>query len=268
MSRPLLAITATELRQRKMYVLWWSVGIVALTAFTVLAYGSIKNQADQLNKAFSGLTSTAGSFFGTSNMFSPDGYLNSQLYYITLPILFIILGVTLGSSLISKEERQHTMELLLARPISRSHLLLAKIIAADVIVAVLGAVVAACVLLCGLIVGLGLPAGHILLATLWMTLFSGAFGAVAFTLYAASSLTRRAAAAAAILLSLGGYILTSIGHLVHGIDWLGKLFPYHYYDPGQILNGHVARGLVIYVAALYVAALVISIVGFRRRDID
>jgi ABC-2 type transport system permease protein len=268
MSKPLLAITATELRQRKMYVLWWSVGIVALTAFTVLAYGSIKSQADQLNKAFSGLTSTAGSFFGTSNMFSPDGYLNSQLYYITLPILFIILGVTLGGSLISKEERHHTMELLLARPISRTQLLLAKIIAADVIVAVLGAVVAVCVLLCGLIVGLGLPAGHILLATVWMTLFSGAFGAVAFMLYAASSLTRRVAAAAAILLSLGGYILTSIGHLVHGIAWLGTLFPYHYYDPGQILNGHVARGLVIYVAALYIGALIISIVGFRRRDID
>jgi len=268
MSRPLLAITATELRRRKMYVLWWSIGIVALTAFTVLAYGSIKNQADQLNKAFSGLSSTAGSFFGTSNMFSPDGYLNSQLYYITLPILFIILGVTLSSNLISKEERHHTMELLLARPISRSRLLLAKIIAADVIVAVLGAVVAACVVLCGLAVHLGLPAGHILLATLWMVLFSGAFGAVAFTLYAASSLTRHVAAAAAILLGMGGYILTSIGNLVHSIAWLGKLFPYHYYDPGQILNGHVARGLVIYVVALYVAALVISIVGFRRRDID
>lgn len=267
MSKPMLAITATELRQRKMYVLWWSVGIIALTAFTVLAYGSIKGQAAQLNKAFEGLTSSAGSFFGTSNMFSPDGYLNSQLYYITLPILFIILSVTLSGNLVSKEERHHTMELLLARPISRSRLLLAKIIAADVIIAALGVITAACVIICGFAVGIGIPAGHILLATLWMTLFAGAFGAVAFMLYAASSLTRRAAAAVAILLSLGGYILTSIGNLVHSIAWLGKLFPYHYYDPGQILNGHVSHGLMIYVAALYAVALVISIVGFRRRDI-
>jgi len=263
-----LAITQTELRRRKMYLLWWGVGIVALTAFTVLAYGSIKNQADQLNKAFSGLSSTAGSFFGTNDMFTPVGYLNSQLYYITLPILFIILSVTLSSSLTSKEERHHTLELLLARPVSRTRLLLAKILAADIIVVILGVVTAVSVLVCSLLIKLDISAMHIVLATVWMILFSGAFGAVAFMLYTASSLTRRAAAAVAILLSLGGYILTSIGSLVHGLSWVSKLLPYHYYNPGAILEGYVSGGLVLYIAGMFAVALVVSVVGFRRRDID
>lgn len=266
--RRLLAIVRSELRRRDMYLLWWSVGIIALTAFTVLAYGSIKDQADQLNKAFGHLSSSISGFVGTGDMFSPIGYLNSQLYYITLPILFIILCVTLSGSLTSKEERHHTLELLLARPISRTRLLLAKIVAADVIVAILGAVTAISVIVCSLLVHLGISAVHIALATLWMTLFSGAFGAIAFMLYTASSLTRRAAAAVAILLSLGGYILTSIGSMVHGLNWVAKLMPYHYYDPGAILAGHVSSGLAVYVATMYVVSLAVSILGFRRRDID
>lgn len=267
MTSPVFTIARHELRRRKLYLVWWSIGIILLCAFTVLAYGSIKNQADQLNQAFAGLTTSAGSFFGTSDMFSPTGYLNSQLFYITLPILFIILGVTLSSSLIAKEERHHTMELLLSRPVSRSQLLFGKVLAADSIVAILGAVTAVCITLCSWLVHLDVAAGYILLATVAMTVFAGAFGAIAFMLYAASQFSQRAAAAVAILLSLGGYILTSIGSMVHGLAWLAKCFPYHYYDPGALLGGHVSAGLIVYLVSIYAVSLAVALTGFRRRDI-
>lgn len=267
MSSPMLAVVRTGLRRRKMYVSLWGLGIVVLTAFTVLAYGAVKSQADQLNQAFDSLTTNAGSFFGTSDMFSPVGYLNSQLFYIVLPLLFIILGVTLTSSLTFKEERGHTLELLLARPISRAHLLLAKIITAVAVFAVLGVATLVTTVVCDAIVGLAVPAGYVALATLLMTLFAGAFGAVAFALYTASQKSGRAAAAVAILLSLGGYIVTSIAGLVDQLGWLAKIFPYHYYNPGEILQGHVASGLIIYIVCMYLVSLVVAMAGFARRDI-
>lgn len=267
MNRPMLAIVRTELRRRKMYMSLWGLGIVILTAFTVLAYGAVKTQADQLNKAFANLTTNAGSFFGTSDMFSPVGYLNSQLFYIVLPLLFIILGVTLTSSLTFKEERGHTLELLLARPISRAHLLLAKIIIAVSVFVVLGIATLVTIVVCDAIVGLAVSAGYVALATLLMTLFAGAFAAVAFALYTTSQKSGRAAAAVAILLSLGGYIVTSIAGLVDKLSWLAKIFPYHYYNPGDILRGHVASGLIIYIGCMFLVSLIISLVGFARRDI-
>jgi ABC-2 type transport system permease protein len=268
MHNPVTTLVTAELRRRRLYLLWWSLGIVALVALTVLAYGSIKDQADQLNKAFGSLSSSISGFVGTSDMFSPVGYLNSQLYYITLPILFIILSVTLAGSLLNKEERHHTLELLLARPVSRTQLLAAKALTGAVIILIVGAVTALATIICSAAVQLQVPPANIALATLIMTLFAGAFGAVAYMLYAASRFTKRAAAAAAILLSFGGYILSSLGSMVHGLSGVAKLFPYHYYNPGDILNGRVESGLVIYIAAIYVVSAAVAVIGFRRRDLD
>lgn len=267
MHNPAIVIIKHEIRRRRWYLLWWSLGIFALVALTVLAYGSIKGEAEKLNQAFGDLSSSISSFVGTADMFTPVGFLNSQLYFIMLPILFIILSITLTGGLVSKEESRHTLELLLARPVSRSQLLLAKAAAGAIIVALLGIVAGVAAIICGLAVHIGIPVGYIALTTFWMTLFSGAFGAVAFMLYAASLATRRVAVVVAILLSLGGYILSSLAGLVHGLDWVAKLFPYHYYDPGAMLQGNVSVSLVIYVAAIYIVSLAVAWFGFQRRDI-
>jgi hypothetical protein len=101
-----------------------------------------------------------------------------------------------------------------------------------------------------------------------MTLFSGAFGALAFMLYAASLATRKLAAVGAILLSFGGYILSSLGGMVHGLSGVAKVFPYHYYDPGAMLAGKVSTSFIIYVLAMYAVSMAVALVGFCRRDIE
>lgn len=267
MAKPFQIIVTHELRRRRLYLFWWSLGIIALVGLTVLSYGSIKDQAAELNKSFGHLSSSISSFVGTSDMFSPAGYLNSQLYYITLPIMFIILSITLSGSLLSKEERHGTLELLLARPISRQQLLLAKASAGVLVVALLGMVATAVTLLCGWAISLGVATQYIILTSACMVLFAGAFGAIAFALYAAGRVTRRAAAAIAILFSFGGYIISSLGGLVHGLSWVAKLFPYHYYNPGALLQGHISAGLLYYLAALYGLSLLVGLIGFRHRDI-
>lgn len=266
--RALGAIIRTELRRRRMYIIWWSIGIIALVALTVLAYGSVRDQAAELNKAFGSLSSSISSFVGTGNMFSPVGYLNSQLYFITLPILFILLSVTLAGSLLNKEESNRTLELLLARPISRTTVLAAKGISGCAIMAILGLVTAVTVLVCGRAIHLNISAGDLLLTTAVMVVFSGAFGALTFMLYATSTATRHLAVVGAILISFGGYIVSSIAGLVSGLVWVAKIFPYHYYDPGAMLTGKFSVGLAIYVIGIYIVSLIIAVFGFRRRDIE
>jgi ABC-2 type transport system permease protein len=256
-----------ELRRHRSATIWWSVGVAALISLTILAYGSVHNQADQLNKAFGSLSSSIGSFVGTTDMFSPTGYLNSQLYFVTLPILFIILSITLANGFLGKEETSRTLELLLARPISRSRLLAAKLIARALVMLIVGTVAAIITIICARAASIHLAAGNLLLANFGCVAFSGSFGMVAFALLATSLRTRRLAIVGAITFVLASYMLTSLAGLVKGLGGVAKLFPYHYYQPETLLGGHINSGFLIYTLALYVLGIGLAVVGFRRRDI-
>lgn len=256
-----------ELWRRRSFITWWSVGVTLLIALTVLTYGTVADKADDLNKAFGDLSQNIGSFVGTTDMFSPAGYLNSQLYFITLPILLIILGVTLAKSLLGKEEDDRTLELLLARPVSRRRMLAAKAAAGFTILTIVGAVAALATMLCALAVGLDISLPHLLLTTCVTTYFSGAFSAVAFACLAAHRLTRGLALLIAVLFSFGSYIITSLSGMVDWLEPLSKALPYHYYDPGALLVGDVAIELAAYIAGVYLVTALAAAWGFEHRDI-
>ena len=267
----MISIIIWEIKQRKNYLFWWTLSIVSIIATLLLVYPSIHSQADQLNKVLNQLPAALRDLKTGGNQVditSPVGYLNSQLFYATLPFMQIIMAIGLGSSLLARDEQNHTLELLLARPISRGKLLAAKALSGlslMLIVSVIGAI--ATVILAKL-VNLQIATGYILAASLYTMLFSISFGAIAFTLSAASNSTRRASMGVAVALSFGGYLLASLSGMSHYIETPAKLLPYHYFNPAQILVGHVAVGLNVYLITTAFAAVLISWLGFRRRDIN
>ncbi|HMH30936.1 MAG TPA: ABC transporter permease subunit, partial [Methylomirabilota bacterium] len=116
-------------RDRRWTIFGWSLGISLYAALIVLVYSSIGDQAQALSQVTDNLPATAKALFSdTNDLLSPIGYLSSKLYYLMMPMLFTILAIILSSQLFSREEQNGTMELLLARPVSRSKLLAAKLI--------------------------------------------------------------------------------------------------------------------------------------------
>ncbi len=258
---------AWELIRRRTSLIWWAIGVTVLVTLTVLSYAAVKDQAAQLEKALGSLSSSASSFVGTADLFSPQGYLNSNLYYITLPILYIILALNLSSSLLGKEENDTTLELLLSRPISRGQLLIAKASAGIIALFIIGFVATITTVVCAQIVGMDIGIGALVLTNVVTVLFAGAFGAISFAMFATSQLTRRFAGLAAILLSFGSYIITSLSGLVSWLEAPAKFMPYHYFNTGKLLSGSIPLGLVVFIVGTYGIAKLASYIGFRRRDI-
>lgn len=256
-----------ELSRRKIFTLWWSIGLSVLVSMTVLSFLAIKNEATQLNQALSGITDTAGSFLGGSDLFSPVGYLSSQIYFILLPILVIIMTVNLASSLMLRDESDLTVELALSRPVSRSHLMFGKLLAWFGILLIVFAISYAVVAICVELVDMPINQWNLLLTHALSFVFSASFGLIAFTLIAASRLTRRVAGVIAIIISLGGYVISSLAGFVDGFKLIAKLLPYHYYDTAQLLAGKVGTGLSIYLIGVTLLALLVMSVGYSRRDI-
>ncbi|MEO6513454.1 MAG: ABC transporter permease subunit [Candidatus Saccharimonadales bacterium] len=265
-------IIAWELARRKNTIFWWCIGSVVLTTFILFLYPSIRDQAEQLNKVINtlpeGLRGLKTGQSTSVNVADPVGFLNSQLFYATLPIVWIILAITRASGALGKEESSHTLELLLARPISRTRLLLAKAISVTLELCFVGAATLLAILVVVQIINMAISAKYLLLGTIFTVLFSLSFGAIAFALQAASKASRRVATTVAVAVAFGGYIIASLSGLT---DWLrgpAKFAPFHYFTPETILRGNIPKGLVIYLVGTALVCTLAAWLGFRRRDIE
>src|SRR6185437_14759297 len=125
----MIPILKWELRRRRTALIWWMLCTAGLVLILMAIYPSIQHQAAQFNRAINQLPEGIRQLKNgnsTLDVSSPIGYLNAQVFYITLPLLYIILAVTRGSALLGRDEQDHTLELMLARPVSRATVLLGK----------------------------------------------------------------------------------------------------------------------------------------------
>lgn len=266
-----MGIFTTELKARKWSAVWWTIGIGAFIALIFAIYPSFRDSSAQLDKSLQNIPDAARNLFtDTSDFLSPVGYLSSQCYYLLVPLLFSFLAISLGSSLLAREEQNKTLELLLARPVSRTRLLLSKAAAGTSILLIVGLVTAVLgAILCNLVGFPGVKALGVFYVTIMCLDFALLFGALSFTLTAMGRFGRGAAIGISTLLALASYIFSSLDKTVHWLLWPARVLPFHYYHPADMLrsgtlSGYEAAGML----AVSVVLLLLAIAAFRRRDIE
>lgn len=268
----MLPIIRWEVRRRRTALFWWAISSIILTLVILLLYPSIRNQANQLNAVINQLPAglrglkTGGS--SSVNLADPIVFLNAQLFYATLPILWIILAISRGGSILGRDEQNHTLELLLARPISRGRLLIAKATALVIELLGVGAATLLTILIAAPLCAIHISMLRLTIATAYTVLFSLSFGLIAFALQAAGTLARRTATAIAVVISFGGYLIASLSSLTSWLDVPTKLAPFHYFTPDKLLRGETVTGLNIYLIGVLVVSIAVSYFGFRKRDIE
>lgn len=261
-----------ELRRRRTAILWWTIGSIIMMVTIIALYPSIRDQAAQMNQVINQLPpelrglKTGGS--ASIDVGNPLEFLNSQLLYATMPMIWVILAITRGSNILGRDEQSRTLELLLSRPLSRTGLLLAKALALFLEFTIISGLTL--ILLLGLapLFDLHIATSRLALATIYTAIFSLSFGYIAFALQAASIMTKRAATVVAVALGFGGYILASLSSLTDWLEAPAKVSPWHYFSPLTVLQGHWPRGLVLYIGLVFIIGSALALIGFRRRDIE
>lgn len=261
-------IVRWTLRQRRASTIWWVIGISAYVALEIGLYPTIAKQGTQFNQAVSQLPDSVKAFINAGNDFlSPAGFLGSEIFFLILPLLFAILLIGLGSSLLAREEQEGTIELLLSRPLSRRQLLAGKALAGLLISGLVAAGVTAVIIFVSWLAGLHIAASYVIAAVFLCYLLALLFGAVAYLVTAAFRNRRGLAISLSTSLLLLSYLLTSLEKQVHWLLWPARLLPYHYYQPRQVLAGHFNwPAALCYLAVIAVCGLLADH-GFRRRDI-
>lgn len=262
------AIIRWTLHQRRAYTFWWTFGVTTFVAVQLAFYPSFKGQFDSLNKTLSQLPAGVKGLIGDSgNYFSAETYLNSRVFYLVVPLLLVILMIGVGSSLLAREERSGTLELLLSRPISRAKLLAGKAVSGLVITGTVAFVsLVACI---GLSKAVGIPnsVAEISAAMLLTFMLCLVYGSFAFMLSALGGKIAGYAVGLTTFIFATGYVLAGLESAVTWLAGPAKMFPYHYFDPQQMLLGQYAWTPVISYGIAVVVFYTIGWFGFRRRDI-
>lgn len=264
----MFALIKWGLRQKRWFIMWWCIAIIAFIFLNLIFYPSFKDQAAQLEQSFSQIPDSARALFSdTGDFFSPTGYLSSQVFYLMMPMLLGILAISLGSSLLASEEKDGTIELLLSRPLSRTAVLISKALVALIITVFVGFIGLLITVIMSELVDIDVSSGNIALAAIASTMLALSFGSIAFMVSSLGK-ARVASVGIATLFSLGGYIIDSLSGAASWLEWPSKVFPFHYYQASDILTGTYNWNNMIYILGVTMFCLIVSVTVFRSRDIS
>ncbi len=206
--------------------------------------------------------------FGGGDMFSLAGVVALGFIHPLAVAMVLVFALGFTVNAVAGERQRGTLEVLLARPISRRGLYLTLLVASVLFVAL---VIAAQVL--GIVIGsamsgaLGdLPADR--LAAMWLNAFL-VFAAIATVSLLASVSFDRLSPALTVSLAviLVSYFLEILGSLWVDARGLQPWSLFHYLDPRGALSGSMSAGDWIVPVVVIVAAVAAALVVFPRRDL-
>jgi ABC-2 type transport system permease protein len=255
------AAFAMELRLRSRIIITSSGAMIAICLAVGALFPALGTTIGKLN-----LPKGVADLLGGADYSTISGWLKSEIVSILGPVLVAGVAITSAAATTAGEEQERITALLLAHPVPRSRLLLAKAAAIAAAATVLGIATFAGLLGAVAAAGGGLGAGDIAAQSLHLVLLGLALGALAFALGACTGERTLASAGAAGIAGLM-FLINGFAPVVHAISWLKYLTVFNYYSGHDPLTRGVNVGDLVVLAAVTAVLVALAIIGFQRRDI-
>jgi len=188
------------------------------------------------------------------------------LFSFTGSLTIAGLAVSWGAAAIAGEERDGTVGILLANPISRHTVLLSRLAAGATVTIATSALAWATARLVPVLLGVEIGATRVDAMMIHLCANALFWGALAAAVGAGTGRARTTGAAGAAGMALS-YVVAGLFPLVPGLAGLAKISPWYYFDGSEPLTNGV-RGS--HIVVLLGAAAVFTAVGvmlLRRRDL-
>ncbi len=256
-----------ELKANLKSLLTWSIIVFAFMSIGMTKFSAYKGNPEML-EILDSMPPAMLEAFGMNafNLTTVTGFFGVMFTYFAL--MGTISAVMLGSDMISKEERDKTVEFSLTLPISRSKLITRKILAGVVY----------CIGLLIVMWGASLasvakhnpdPAFYEFLNLLMVTLFilQMIFFSVGILLGCAMKQYKRASSTAVMIL-LGTYFLSVIVGLSEKLDFLKYFSPFKYFNPADLLrNAEIDVSYVFLSLGIIVVSVIGGYLTYSKRDL-
>jgi ABC-2 type transport system permease protein len=256
-----------ELKANLKSLIIWGVIVVLFVMVGVSKFSAYYNNPDMLS-ILNSLPSAVVDALNLQafNLTTVSGFFGIMFMYYAL--LLSIAAAMWGSDIISKEERDKTVEFSLTMPVTRSCLITAKTLAALV----------NCAILLGITWGASLvstaryqPDGgfYKFVALCMMALFIMQLIFLAVGILLGCAMKRyKLATSTAVFILLGTYFLSIIVTLNKNLDSLKYFSPFQYFNPVALLHESRFDGVfIILAAAIVLACMVGAYLTYSKRDL-
>lgn len=265
----LRSVAAKTLHDQRRALVGWAVSLVLLVGMYVAVWPSFdggggtsyQDILDQMPEAFRALFASSGADLSTG-----AGYVQVELLSFMAPMLVLIYAINAGAAAVAGEEDRHTLDLLLANPVSRSRVVLDKLAAMAVGVLVLVGSTGLALGLLGPLGDLHLPLAGVSAAMLHLALLGLVFGCLALALGALIGHVTVARSVPAVV-AVVAYVVNGLATVVSWLEPVRKASPFYQYIGHDPLRHGVSLAAVAVALGTAAVLAAVAIWGFRRRDV-
>ena len=254
-----------EIRRNKLSLIVWSIALSFMLGVCVIIYPEMQTQMGDIGDMFSDMGAFSEAFgMDMLNFGEFMGYFGVEIGN-TLGLGGALLAGIVGINALAKEERDGTAELLLTMPVTRTRVVLEKLLFATFhILAVNLAVILVSVISIAAI-GVEAEAGKIALIFLANLVMQLEIMAITFGI---SAFLKGNGIGIGIGISFGLYFLNIISNLEDSLEFVGKITPFGYANSGYIIkNGAIELLPILIGIALAGIGIALAFVQYNKKDI-
>ena len=243
--------------------LGWVIAVVSVALFLLMGMATYR-EIDL--SVYTSLPEAFRSLIGIGDDIDVGGLAINVMFGTWGAIAMAGLALAMGSSAIAGEERDGTMDILLANPKSRTYVLLSK--TGALVTSIALATVALWVPIYPIAASLGVEISGLEVEALTLHLFANSvfFGLLALAIGAMTGDKGKATGITTAIMVLSFF---GVGFLplIDSGDTVTKVLPWYYFDGSDPVTNGIAWGHLALLGGCSALLLVAAIVGFNRRDL-
>jgi ABC-2 type transport system permease protein len=244
----------------------WVSGIVALIAVQLSVYPTVRDTTSRVTDFADSFPEAFKKIFRMEEYGTAVGYLSTELFSATLPLIFIAVGVTWGARVATDEVEAGTADILFSLPISRRRFLITRIANEVGVLLMLGFVLWLALVIGAPIVDMSVSVARVAAAA-WSTVLTGlTFGSVGVFVGAWSG-RRSMGLGISLTVAIAAFVVYSLAPLVGFMEDINPFNPMQWTVGAESLKHGLDVGYSLISLAFAGALTASAVVVFDRRDI-
>lgn len=258
-----------EMKAYKKSLILWSFGMLFMIISGMAKYAAYSTSDQSVNEIMSQVPKSIRAVLGIGDfdLTKASGFYGMLFLYLL--IMVTIHSSMLGANIISKEERDKTTEFLMVKPVSRTGIITAKLLAALANVIILNIVtLALSISIVGTYSKGEAITGEILILMVGMFILQLVFLFIG-TGIAAVSRNPNISASAATTVLLVTFILSAVIDMNRKLEGLKYITPFKYFQAEKMLYGGGLDPVFVILSLAIIAILVgVTYVFYYKRDLN